>query len=146
MFTAMVFTLAFPFFGVTLIVIVHLPGKMPTTFETDTLHIFFEVRDTVADTFAPFGTENCAALASINNDCAVPVFTATVRTIASIEGLFVSMTGDAGGKDEKSTANLRVKVFPIVRTPLAVTDGLRVNCTRKMHRPTLVGMTFPSTI
>ena len=74
-----------------------------------------------------------------------------MRTTGAFEILVVGsvavVAGDAGsGIDEKYTARSRVKVNPFFRTPLAVTDALRVNCTRRMHRSTLVGMMFPSTI
>jgi hypothetical protein len=61
-------------------------------------------------------------------------------------GVAVLADGVGTGIDEKYTAKLRVKVNPIFRTPLAVTDALRVNWTRRTHRSTRVGMMFPSTI
>ena len=74
-----------------------------------------------------------------------------IRTTGAFERLAVGgvtvLAGVAGaGIDEKYTAILRVKVNPVFRTPLAVTEALRVTCTRRMHRSTLVGMMFPSTI
>ena len=64
-----------------------------------------------------------------------------------VVGSVAIVAGDTGtGIDEEYTARSRVKVNPIFRTPLAVTDALRVNCTRRMHRSTLSGMMFPSTI
>ena len=66
--------------------------------------------------------------------------------ILVVVGVVVFAGGAGAGIDEKYTARSRVKVNPIFRTPFAVTDGLRVTCTRRMHRSTLVGMMFPSTI
>jgi hypothetical protein len=136
----------FPFFGLTLIVTVHLPGAIPTTFGPNTWQTAPEACDTTPDTFAPLGIDNCAAFASVDNACDRPVFTATVFAIAVVADDAVFEDGIVVESDEKFTARSRVKVNPIFRTPLVATDGLRVTCTRRMHRPTLVGMMFPSTI
>ena len=83
MFIDIDFVAALPFFGVTLIVTVHLPGATPMIFAPDTLQIAFDAFATVPDTFAPFGTAIRAIFANDVKEDDLPVFTATVFAIAT---------------------------------------------------------------
>lgn len=140
--------------GLTEIVNLHGPALSPLTEVPWTLQNFKDAEEILKLIF------DFDVIESLRNEAIdFPEVMRDIRTTGAFEILVVGgveilvvggvtvLAGGAGaGIDEKYTARSRVKVNPIFRTPLAVTDGLRVTCTRRMHRSTLVGMMFPSTI
>lgn len=70
------FLVALPFFGMTLMVKVHLPGETETILLPAALHLVFDALDTVPDTFAPFGIAICAVFANDAKEDDLPAFTA----------------------------------------------------------------------
>ena len=125
-----------PFLGVTVTLTLHEPFFRPLSVVLETLQNFVYPDKTFNETF---DFESTGIFANMAIDLAVAGFDRLTVMVFDTPGTGVD-------SDEKLTARLRVKVNPIALTPLAVTDPVRVACTRRMHRPTLMGMMFPSTI